>query len=253
MASEDPADGQRAALNAGAEAERRHDGANPPIPPVAVVSNPPPPPGHCEITVNTKRDGIDWWTLRLEGFGLLVLVIYTVFTGLMYCANKKAANAAQSAANTAASALHIDQRAWLSAWITNDPYKEQELMHLTLHIRNSGHTFAKNSTISRDVAVVFKGAEPKPEDWQNGLTVAAGLIPPGVGETWTNEIHSSEKLDKTLSDALRDGTRIIYVRGRIDFDDIFPDSHRHWVSFCFRSRDAADWLTCSTGNDIDPY
>jgi hypothetical protein len=183
----------------------------------------------------------------------IAAVTQAVIYGIQVRPLRLSAGAAQSAADTAASALRIDQRAWLSTWITNDPYKEQEPMHLTVHIRNSGHTFAKNSTINRNVAIVSKGTEPKPDDWRNDDTVTAGLIPPGIGETWTHEIHSSEKLTKTLSDALRDGTKIIYVKGRIDFDDIFPDSHRHWVSFCFRGSNGTTWVTCDTGNDIDPY
>jgi hypothetical protein len=214
--------------------------------PAPLADTAPPPPKTAEPETTFRPDQTPWWRTfgegiaLLGGIGLLIVNIYQL-------------SAAQSAANTAASALHIDQRAWLSAWMTNDPYKEEELMHLTVHIRNSGHTFAKNSTINRNVAIVSKGAEPRSDDWKNDLTVTAGLIPPGIGETWTHEIHSSEKLDKTLSDALKDGTKIIYVRGRIDFDDIFPDSHRHWVSFCFHSSSGTNWLTCNTGNDIDPY
>jgi hypothetical protein len=52
-------------------------------------------------------------TLGLEGFGLFVLIVYTIFTGLMYRANKKAADAAKSAAETAHDALARSTRPWL--------------------------------------------------------------------------------------------------------------------------------------------
>jgi len=68
-------------------------------------------------------------TIGLEGFGLSVLIVYTIFTGLMYCSNKKAADAAKSAADTARTALELDQRPWITvASITlTSPIKDQPI------------------------------------------------------------------------------------------------------------------------------
>ena len=38
----------------------------------------------CEITCNKKRDWVDWATLALEGFGLAVLIAYTIFSALLW-------------------------------------------------------------------------------------------------------------------------------------------------------------------------
>jgi len=77
-------------------------------------SNPPSPPyKHCEATVDIKRDSIDWWTLRLEGLGLFVLIVYTVFTGLMWYANKQSSDAAKTAADAAQKTLFITNRSWI--------------------------------------------------------------------------------------------------------------------------------------------
>jgi hypothetical protein len=74
-----------------------------------------------------SRDSIDKITLCLEGFGLVVLCVYTVFTALMYCANRDAADAAKTAADAAVKQVviagksldatiaqfQLDQRAWI--------------------------------------------------------------------------------------------------------------------------------------------
>jgi hypothetical protein len=112
--ADNPVGPEQSAVDANAKAADHYDKPDPPIPPAVIVTNPPPPPQkHCEITVNTKRDRVDWWTLRLEGFGLFVLVVYTIFTGLMYFANRNAANAAKSAADTAQKSLELVDRAWI--------------------------------------------------------------------------------------------------------------------------------------------
>lgn len=46
----------------------------------------------------------------MAGIGLIVLVAYTIFTALMYCANKKAADAAKSAADTASDTLKFSRQ-----------------------------------------------------------------------------------------------------------------------------------------------
>jgi hypothetical protein len=65
------------------------------------------------------------WKKRLEIAAFFVILIYTIFTALMYCANKKAADAAASAAGTAEQALQdarknflVEQRPII--WLTND-------------------------------------------------------------------------------------------------------------------------------------
>jgi hypothetical protein len=84
----------------------------------------------------------------MGGFGLVVLIIYTIFTGLMYCANKKAADAAKSAADTASQSLVFakqqftdDQRAWVGAEnaIVQDP-PSTKVGLLNIVLRNTGKT-----------------------------------------------------------------------------------------------------------------
>jgi hypothetical protein len=76
---------------------------------IMTVPKVPPSP-----TDSTKSDGKRYdpnppWKKRIEIAGFCVLVVYAAFTVLMYFANKKAANAAKSAAETASNAL-VDSR-----------------------------------------------------------------------------------------------------------------------------------------------
>src|ERR1700674_1738893 len=61
------------------------------------------PPSHACYTVacQTKRDKWDIAKLVAEFVGLGFLIAYTIFTALMYFANRDAADAAASAAHTA--------------------------------------------------------------------------------------------------------------------------------------------------------
>jgi hypothetical protein len=117
VTSENPKDSigpHQPAPHASTETNNHKDEPDAPSAAAVVLPNSPPPPQkHCEITVNTKRDRIDWWTVRLEGFGLFVLCVYTVATIAIWCANKNAADAAKTAADTARDALVIGNRPWI--------------------------------------------------------------------------------------------------------------------------------------------
>jgi|SRR5271157_1439774 len=86
----------------------------------------------------------------LAGIGLCVLFTYTFYTARMYCANKKAADAAMIAANTAAATLtsaqeqfKIDHRPIL--WLTNQNYapklnRPSKQILWEFHLANYGKT-----------------------------------------------------------------------------------------------------------------
>jgi len=75
------------------------------IPQARRESKPPPPQTDHEKPCCKKRDWFDYAKAIVEVIGLGALLVYTGYTIKMYCTNKKAANAAESAANTAAGAL----------------------------------------------------------------------------------------------------------------------------------------------------
>jgi hypothetical protein len=74
---------------------------------------PPPPEPECKHPCKEKKHWLDYVTFGLELLGLIVLCIYAAYTIKIYCANKKAADAAKSAADTAASELELTHRPWV--------------------------------------------------------------------------------------------------------------------------------------------
>ncbi len=101
---ENPIDGNQPTDNSDSKAADHSQETKSPAPPLTAQANAQPCCKHPEITCNTKRDCIDWITLGLEGFGLFILILYTVSTIAIWCANKKAAEAAKTAAEAASSA-----------------------------------------------------------------------------------------------------------------------------------------------------
>jgi hypothetical protein len=99
--------------DAGREPDIQTNNSNNRVAPNATRSEPPPTPSHCEITCKPEKN---WWNqikpfVEIAGIG--ILGIYTIFTALMYRANRKAANAAEGANVAAHDALVRSQRPWV--------------------------------------------------------------------------------------------------------------------------------------------
>jgi hypothetical protein len=98
-------------------AERKPDAqqaqGEPDVPRTGSIPPAPPTKTHCEITCKTEKDFWDHVKTGAEILGIILLAIYTGYTIKMYCANKKAADAAKSAADTAHDAFVKGTRPWL--------------------------------------------------------------------------------------------------------------------------------------------
>jgi hypothetical protein len=112
---------------------------------------PPPPKPECKHPCKEKKHWLDYVTFGLELLGLIVLCIYAAYTIKIYCANKKAADAAKSAADTAASQLELAERPWIDANISIDGPFEFNVnganVHLKFTLRNTGHSPAQSINI----------------------------------------------------------------------------------------------------------
>ena len=124
---------------------------NPNMSGAASVSSPPPSKTHCDITCKTEKNFWDHIKTGAELIGIVLLAIYTAYTIKMYCANKKSADAAKSAADTAVSQLELAERPWLNAsfdisgpfdWDVNGAN-----IRLVWHIVNSGHSPALKTVV----------------------------------------------------------------------------------------------------------
>jgi hypothetical protein len=139
MNSESPTDNQQPKPDTGTEPNKQSNNPKPEVPSAATQPQAKPSPHSYKITCDKKRDWIDKATLGLEGFGLFVLIVYTIFTGLMWYANKKAADAAKSAADTAHDALVRSNRPWIGVSQPVIPvFKEHELREYSINYKNFG-------------------------------------------------------------------------------------------------------------------
>lgn len=118
----------------------------------AIVPEVKIPPSHAsyKITCDKKRDKWDIAKLVAEFVGLAFLILYTLYTAGIYCANRKAADAAESAAETASrqmSDFEAAQIARLSienvqTTITTDESTKCFSVKLSYDVRNVGPTSA---------------------------------------------------------------------------------------------------------------
>jgi hypothetical protein len=112
------------------------------------ISSPPPAKAHHEVACKPKKDFWDTLKVRAEIVGIGLLAVYTGFTILMYCANRQAANAATSAANTASRQLEMMDRPWIKETVSPAANlladKGAFSWAVTIKIDNVGHSVATN-------------------------------------------------------------------------------------------------------------
>jgi hypothetical protein len=156
--------------NTGKESAKKGEQPNPPI---ATTSTPnpqgQPPHGHCQITCKQEKD---WWDKTkpfVEIAGAILLAVYTAYTIKMYWANKKAADAAKSAADTAANQLVLSERPWIKIThrivnpLTFDvPGNGGQITSMTLEdtLENVGQSVALHIFSWEDVIPMDNGFSP---------------------------------------------------------------------------------------------
>jgi hypothetical protein len=213
-------------------------------------------------------------TLALTGIGLLVLIAYTVFTGMMWCANKKSADAAKSAADTAQKTLtnsieafRVDERAWveigkIEKTETYPPdQKFGEIFKFAIYPKNVGKTVARDVRISienigSDGSFADNKKAIRMTQDQQFREMATGKrirIPDRPGpQTVAPGDLSPVPVYTSGEEPRRYGTifTYTYLVGRIDYTDAFGTEH--WKHICFiviNSR--GDLGNCQYGNDED--
>jgi hypothetical protein len=112
----------------------------------------PPPKSEEEYAEENKKKRRETIKFRVELIGAFVLIIYTFFTILMWHANKKSADAAKSAADTAAKQLELTSRPWvdIDVSITSPVTYDSNGMHVsfTFAPKNIGQSPAQDVSIA---------------------------------------------------------------------------------------------------------
>jgi len=217
---------------AGRESHVQTDQSDPNIPRGFCISPSPPTETHCQITCKTEKSFWDNVKTGAEILGIVLLGIYTGYTIKMYYANKEAADAAKSAAETAKDALHISQRAYLTdgASSINFPTKS-----ITIPIINSGHIPSGALEV-----VVHETTVNIPVPMTGDIDLRAAIerhwgrykfqsIPPG----WPIAIAIPVP---QMSDVyLNSGQQTVILAGFIAYNDGFPGTAEQNWPFCQRT------------------
>lgn len=189
---------------------------------------------HYEITCEAKKN---WWEKAMplvEMVGVILLGIYTAYTIKMYCANKEAADAAQTAAKAAnlsaateKSALEDVQRAFVSQTYTQT--QENNTWIVQVRWDNSGDTPTKDMIMHVSFSGLRSAPLPRdfrfPDIWESGepRTPTSETIP-AKGQGQAIYIGIPLSLIKAPS--------YFYVWGWAHYRDVFAQTTEHVTEFC---------------------
>jgi hypothetical protein len=243
---ENPIDPQQAATDTHGKSDKQTNDPKAQVAPAAAQPQTKPPKEHCEVTCNTKRDWIDWATLALEGFGLAVLIVYTIATIAIWCANKRVAEDTHKSVVNADRNFRLDERAWVSPHITTGDFRDKRLfgdgspLVVPIVFQNTGKTpaihvqtcviaeFVKNDTPTVDTSCPDKAKNPGFDLIFPNDHIIRPCITTGKCNVADNDPEGLLRIP--LRDDLLKGRKALYLRGRVDYRDIF--NHPHWVTFC---------------------
>jgi hypothetical protein len=273
--SENPVHGDDSEVQAERKASVQIDDPKPEVPLVTARPQAAPSKHHCEITCKAKRDWIDKATLGLEAFGLFVLIIYASATIAIWCANKKAADAAKSSADTANLTLQLnqqqfrtDQRPYIwgeavaagqainpteRAVVNNLPDGTYQIA-IGIIVKNGGKSPAKNVLFTRS-EVIFGPTEQATREARNFVPHYAESIgtiyPPNMMGMVKNSPYPV--FNATQFSKLGHGTWKLYVVGAISYRDIFePQISPYETHYCIEYAPIGlPFGNCGFGNSIN--
>ena len=150
---------------------------------------------------------------------------------------------------------HLDQRAWVGNTEVLPPIfadgnkavylKDGQETSFTTFIMNSGKTPAKNVTQSYSYRTLSSGVA---FSLRYPGTDRMGVIQPGLRLQVTTP--TTERASKVQIDTYRTGENVLYLYGRITYDDVFDKPHS--TTFCMRLlRDLTAFTDCDTYNDAN--
>ena len=232
--------------------------SNPDIPRTPSTPAPPPPKTHYEITCKTENNFWDHVKTGAELLGIVLLAVYTGYTIKMYCANKKAADAAKSAADTASDSLKFsreqfrtDERPYMSPAargantdgqghfsvynIGTGPATGEVRLGVSVEITNVGKSPAVEMMATR--------TEYKVGPWRKARQETASFRPSYPTDKGTEIVfagtgvtaQSGGKIITTAEwEKLKNGDWEFYVVGGIRYRDMFiPAIEPYETTYCY--------------------
>ncbi len=237
-----------------------------------VGSNLPPSPTKNDDT-NTRKDDTPKWKKFLEGAAVLIALGILIVNTFQSCANKKAADAATSAAETAYRGLVVTERAWLQITTDDNGIRNfNELQPLesskSIRVTNVGKTAARNIRVCGGIQIVPSNKSP---DFTNAdVCESPKYLPAGTSYCFSDTTgvlfpnappivndncmapHGTT-MSHTQYVALQEGRAYIAIYALVAYDDIF--GVKHWTRTCgFQAMvNGATYHAsqCTAWNDVD--
>lgn len=203
---------------------------------------------------NTSRDN---WRFFVEIATLVFVIAYSGLTALMYIANKKSADAAKSAADTAATSLRIDQRAWVglikvSLTDGTKPVSAGKPIYINVEFKNLGKTPAYNVVghARATTAIASNLWDHSVNGSRYGLLQPNGDVSTTVIPFMNLDDYQPVPLTQEAMNQLKAGNAVIYVSGWMTYEDLFRNPH--WVEICyFLLRNLETFAACGDHNGDD--
>lgn len=254
----EPARENETRQNTGNEPADKTNQGNPDIPVSPRMPPLPPSETRYEITCKHDKDKWDKFKERAEVFGILVLVVYAIYTIKMYYANKEAADAAKTSSDNAVTFFRDDQRAWMGVTKAEITQYYPSPFRAIVEFTNSGKTPAINIEHTITTTLYFSHLpEPTPQDEAIAKSsfVKEGAVPPqGTRSFSLNESDPGEAtVNKLLSlthGLLEAKSSFLYLFGELRYDDVY--GRPHYTTFCVWMYDVTNHTlgACEKHNDM---
>jgi hypothetical protein len=244
----------------------------------------PPAVTQERITCHPEKDWRDKTKFWFEIGGILLLGVYTLYTIKMYCANKESADAAKSAADTAArqeTLWELSQRPWVEVTDPSirqlaiasklvpqispgQPFFQNYPYHFAWTIKASGNTPAVHTNGSAQPRFVESPSPRLPNysniatptidscavtaEWERGIST---WFP---GRTYPRLSNAQIAGEEDMR-ALMAGDKVLFWVGCERYED--ATGRRYQTNFCFHwpsgQPNVSGWMQCVTGNDLIEY
>jgi hypothetical protein len=220
----------------------------PPLPIPIPVNHVPPTPTDKERANQEEKESREKWKFRLEVAGAVILTVYAGFTIAIWWANKRAADAAGIAANSAKNALEVAREAgrpWIGP-IRATPVRTKSGFKVTIEFTNGGVRPARIIG-SKSSGHMYETFPDSPDYGESIVSQSRQIMVANKRGFFQFETPVSD----TEMRQLESETLTLYFYGIVNYEDVSGNSH-HTTKMCwFYIPSSKDTGSCAVYNDAD--